>query len=527
MALHLRDIIDLEFFFDLDEQRRETGEDDLDARDREIFREISAPKLSDLDLIREWLSYRRLLFFHETSREEMLPGTLFASLTGWFARGLFIGGLVLGLIAAYSFLAYHGDRPVNVTVFITVFILLQALVSCVSLGLMARQVLGPGGRRPSLVHVLMSGLFFKKLGRLYDRASDLPGAQTLKQIHKSHGGLMAWPFFILSSLFALGGGCGALGGTLFRVAVTDLAFGWQSTLLTSGRQVHELVRWIALPWSWVLPGALPGLEQIEGSRILLKEGIAHLSTAHLTAWWPFLVMGLLTYGVMFRLVLSGLAFRAQSLALARIDTDQPRYRRLLVRMRSPNMDTLIRERPVTTAGNRPEPPRPDIQADSENGDFPGREPAAEDRAGQRASHPVPGGAGVLILIPEPVCSDGAIEIVSGLVKGQLGVKIREIAAVSLDIEQDRDILVSQAAGQGNAPVIFVQEVWQPPIRGLLHYYAQARDEIFSDSPVWILLTRTPDDGNPGVPADDMNYKVWKEAVSRLGHPSIFLERIQP
>ncbi len=527
MALNLRDIIDLTFFLDLDEQDSQPGEYDLNVRDREIFKEISAPDLSDAELLREWLSYRRLLFFHETSPEAILPGRLFASLTGGAARGLFIGGLILGLLTVYSFLAYHGDHPVNVTVFITVFILLQALVSCAALGVMARQATATAGRRPRppLIHALMSGLFFKKLGRLYDRACELPGGQTLKQIHetgrlmktihKNHGRLMVWPFFILSSLFALGFSCGALGGTLFRVTVTDLAFGWQSTLLTSGSQVQALVHWLALPWSWAFPSALPGLAQIEGSRIILKEGIAHLSSAHLAAWWSFLAMGLLTYGVLLRLVVAGLAFRGRALALARIDTDQPRFRRLLVRMRTPEMNTRIRDRQVTVAKNRPEPPRPDSQA-----------PAADNRAVPYSSENGTTEDGALVLMPEPVFSEKAVTLISDLVCEHLGVNVRDCIAVSLDFDPDGNVLWPLAAVQKNAPVIFVQEVWQPPIRGLLHYYTRVKDEIFPDSPVWILLTGTPGDGEPAVASDDMNYKVWKEAVSRLGHPSLFLERIR-
>ena len=526
MALNLRDIIDLEFFFNLDEQHRESGEGDLSARDREIFREINAPDLSDKGLVREWLFYRRLLFFHETAQKGKLPGALFATLASAAARGLFVGGLILGLSAAYSFLAYHGDRPVNVTVFITLFILLQALVSCASFGLMARQAMAGNHPRPPLLHALMSGLFFKRLGR--HRSLDLPGGppfkpahetgHLIKQIYRNHSDIMAWSFFILSSLFALGFSFGALGGTLFRVAVTDLAFGWQSTLLTSGSQVHELVRWIALPWSWAFPSALPGLVQIEGSRIILKEGIAHLSTAHLTAWWPFLTMGLLAYGVVLRLALVGIAFWGRSLALARFDTDQPRFRRLLVRMRTPNMDTRTRESGVTTARNRPAPPRPKTP---EAGESPAREAASGAGINPASS------AGALVLIPEPLSLDRSMATLTDRMKDQLGLEIRDSVVVSLDVEQDANLLSKRAAGHKNAPVIFIQEVWQPPIRGLLHYYSQVKEEIFSDRPVWILLIQTIGEADPGVPADDMNYKVWKEAVARLGHPSICLERIRP
>ena len=99
--------------------------------------------------------------------------------------------------------------------------------------------------------------------------------------------LLLWPAFILVQMGGIGFNLGVLGATLSKVVFSDMAFAWQSTLQLSPELVAELVRWIALPWSWIVPQAYPSLEQIQGSQMVLKEGVAHLATANLVAWWPF------------------------------------------------------------------------------------------------------------------------------------------------------------------------------------------------------------------------------------------------
>ena len=543
MGFQLKDIIDLEFLVELDEAAldetvidetfRDADPEALAARDRDIFRQINDPELTDGGVIREWLSYRRLLYFHQAGAGQRLPGDLFDALTGWAGRGLFLAGLILGLVAAYSFLAYHGTRPVNVTVFICLFILLQALVSSIALTIMSHQAAGRPRRRPALFQALISAGVFKKLDQKFGSTAEGGGGAGLKRfggigallrrVNHAHNGIMFWPFFILSCLFALGVSCGALGGTLFRVAVTDLAFGWQSTLLTSGRQVHELVSWMALPWSWGLPQALPGLEQIEGSRIVLKEGISGLASEHLTAWWPFLCMGLLVYGLGFRLLVAGLAFRCRAKALAAVDVSQARFQRLLVRMRSAGMETRVRDWPADRAVDPPIPPRP------ETGEIPGADideegghqrPANEDR-------PRSVGSEAVVLASEWACPQPALQGLVERVEGQLGLGAVRTAPVTFDVDRDRDRLQPLVQDSPGLTVVFLQEVWQPPIRGLLYYYTRIKAELFPQSRVWILLIQTPDQGDPAVSAADMNYKIWKTAVSRLNQPDLILERMLP
>ena len=96
MGFELKDIIDLEFLLELDETVQESEQDDIAARDRDIFHQITSrdttSDLSDEQMVGEWLSYRRLLYSHQTESPQPLPGDLFETLIKWAGRGCFWGG---------------------------------------------------------------------------------------------------------------------------------------------------------------------------------------------------------------------------------------------------------------------------------------------------------------------------------------------------------------------------------------------------------------------------------------------------
>ncbi|MEH0018492.1 MAG: DUF2868 domain-containing protein [Desulfobacter sp.] len=541
----LKDIMDLDFLVRLDEGQ---GEEDpsIAARDRDIYRQINTPDLDDASLALKWLEYRKLLFFNDSGSRARLPGALYARLYQWMVRGVAAGGGLLGVVTAYSFLAYHGRQPVNVTLFAAFFILLQALLSLGAGGMMAYRLrcerTGNPGGHASFFQALAAGLFYSRLRRLAQKAADRSGSGALAFLaehvsgagmkRREYRGVMFWPFFILCSVFALCFCLGALSGTLFRVLTTDLAFGWQSTLLTSSDRVYDLVSWMASPWSWLMSGsfAVPGPEQIAGSRILLKEGIAGLATENLVAWWPFLCMGILVYGVLPRLCLVAGAALAQKNALARFDLGQPRYRRLLVRLRSPRMDVDIQKTGGTRATQRDPLPRPEPVQDSlepispENRGTPGQETGWTDKnPGNTSGQAVP----ALVLASSRVYPASAMDGVEQALKGQLGVSVSTVVHIGFDVSGDALLVTEHLKGAEPGPVVVLQEVWQPPIRGLLHYYTGIKEKAFPDRPLWIFLTQTPGEAHMGVLADDVNYQVWKTAISRIENPGIVLERWAP
>ncbi|WDP90382.1 MAG: DUF2868 domain-containing protein [Desulfobacter sp.] len=558
MNFSLKEIIDLDFFLSLDEgmeDRKETA-----ARDREIFREIEGAgpgsgidnKIDikdDRSLLLAWLKRRRQMADRGDGR---LPGSLYHSLYRWTLRIMAVLGLAAGFITAYSFLAYHGSRPVNVTLFIAFFILFQALLALAAGIVMARRIRpgGSNGSRYSFFHTLIFEAFLGRLRSVIEKAGDLPGSAVFKDAGASglvsrfrsgtYKGLLFWPVFTASSLAALGFSLGCLGGTLFRVMVTDLAFGWQSTLFTSGEQIHKMVSALALPWSWILPdgAALPTLAQVHGSRIILKQGMSGLATEHLAAWWPFLCMGILVYGGIPRLALLGGAVGAGKKALNAFDMNRPRYRRLLMRMRSPRMNMEIRETGGTRAHTRPPLPDPALARGAAIETAPvlpptdpgggGPQEVTEPRTAepQAAEPEIRQKTPALVLASARSYPDGAMDDIAGALDRQLGVDIAGIARIGFEFEGDEPALKA-AAPPENGVVILLQEVWQPPIRGLLYYLTQLRKAVFPDHDIWIFLTRTPGEGAMAVAAGDMDFQVWQTAVAQLKDPGIIVERWMP
>ncbi len=98
---------------------------------------------------------------------------------------------------------------------------------------------------------------------------------------------------------------------------------------------------VALPWSWFIPRAssYPIIAEIEGSRIILKNGIYGLATADLIAWWPFLVLSLFFYGLLLRLAFTVFGRLLEERALARLDFDNAACLTVLRRMRTPLFST--------------------------------------------------------------------------------------------------------------------------------------------------------------------------------------------
>jgi hypothetical protein len=80
---------------------------------------------------------------------------------------------------------------------------------------------------------------------------------------------------------------------------------------------------------------------------------------------------------------------------------------------------------------------------------------------------------------------------------------------------------------GADPVIFLQEVWQPPIRGLLHYLSQLKQGVLRDKNLWILLTQAPEEDTLGVEGRTVEATVWQDRILGLNHPDMLVERIRP
>ncbi|OGR27870.1 MAG: hypothetical protein A2277_08485 [Desulfobacterales bacterium RIFOXYA12_FULL_46_15] len=533
MNLKLKDIIDLDYLMDQDEALSSKADIRLRKnKDKKIFEQIRKICKTDKALVLAWLEARRREGSVEKEEKGMrlLPGTVFYSIYSIMMWGLILLGSITGLSLSWSFLAYHGTRPVNVALFIVLFIVLQVVLVLVTIFFLILRHMGirsgKGWFQNSIIHTLLFSLFFHILPELVKKTDVWifkGGSDTLEYTSslirmktREYREFFFWPFFILVAVFSFCFTTSTLGGTFFRIIVSDMAFGWQSTLMTNSERIHDLVTWMALPWSWFMPETLahPTLAQVEGSRIILKDGISVLATRDLVSWWPFLCLGIFFYAVLPRGILMIIGILAQNHALGRFDFDRPVFRPLIIRIQSPVQDADTDPSFVKT-GLPGGDSSPDIglMVSPADHDLPGK-----------PQNLVISAHKALVLAPRAIYSDAAGQKISHYIHTRLFFDVKEIIKISLDPEQDVDIF-NRIKNSGADQVVLVHEAWQPPIRGLLYYFKQLKSVMPGKMLLWILLTGDAGSKNLFMDETDGNFEIWKKAVFRLEDTGIKLMRL--
>lgn len=140
--------------------------------------------------------------------------------------------------------------------------------------------------------------------------------------------------------------------------------------------------------------------------------------------------------------------------------------------------------------------------------------------------PAPIGTPAVVLAPGPAWDQAATDRVSDLLARQFFLDVRQVIYVDQDVDADALVLGPDVL-DGADPVIFLQEVWQPPIRGILHYLVQLKQGVLQDKNLWVLLTQAPEEDSLGVADRDVDAKVWQDCILTLGHPDMLVERIRP
>ncbi len=517
-ALNLADIIDLEYFFAIDShQQEQDGEKALHLRDRTIYlsRQQELQDVSDnRGLLCSWLAARKM---HElnSNPEQPLPGSIWqesATLIRWLTLLL---GLASGYLLASSLLHYDGVAPVNVSGYFSLFVLLQLGILAFILLLIPLRSLGSRGIRASLLCNLAAGLLkqlFLRLQRRYRQQS--PGQirllleTTFAQLRlnrQEYGNLYFWPAFVLLQIFAVGFNLAILATTLLKISLSDIAFGWQSTLQINPAQLAVVIKQIALPWSWLLPARLayPSLAQIEGSRIILKEGIYGLASSDLAAWWPFLCCGVLTYGLLPRLFLLGYGLRKSSRTLASLRFDSARFRQLRHRMLTPLLQTqALRAHPAT----------PKVQPEQIEG---------EATSPTLSNSPLLEQGPKVLLIPDEIWEDLERTALEQLLTPHEGTgPFTLVRAGRLDqSEEELFIEVATALHENNATgLVLLQEGWQPPIRETLALLQRLRRDMPRRYPVSVVLIGKPAPDTPLTATRNADLKIWRKTLQTLADP---------
>lgn len=526
---HIEDLIDLEYFLHC--IAREEGEDIVPSaerdQDRELYVQRILPQLpvgqprSRRAIIRLWLEARRQLENEEIGRQAMLPGEFFSQVWRLSAGGLLVGGMMTGSWLATSLLRYHGTEPVNVSLYVALLVIMQAGLAVISTIFLLlrwfRWRMQAGGffYLFRFFFAALMGWLSKRLGERVsaDRRAEFATALGLiKGRGTVYGSLFFWPIFTLAQTFGVGFNLGGLASTMLRVVGTDLAFGWQSTLQLSAKAVHQLVWVISLPWSWCLPPTItaPSLAQIEGSRMILKDGMYRLSTTDLVAWWPFLLLALGFYGLVPRLALLAVGVVAKRRALGRLKFTDSACDRLLQRLERPAVRLDGAVTPAALA---------DQVAVAEGG---------SSEAGMSSSLRAQTLLRGVALIPDDVFADCSLDRLRPLVQQVFGVEVDSSFRIGLGLAANQHVL-GQLAGEGtkgqDRSIFILQEAWHPPIRETLTFLQELRTRLGSHGKIVVGLIGKPTSGTIFTPVEPLDWQVWRRKIATLADPHLRLERL--
>jgi hypothetical protein len=516
----LSDILDLEFFLNQD-QAEDKKENELQKRDRDIG--IWASKSAagnnsiknDDYLLHTWLKVRRRQYSNEIQRP---PGQLFAELLRICSFLFITGGFLAGSGMAWSFLTYSGIVPVNASMYIVLFVVSQViLLTIIPFSFLISRLRG----RPWLpltCDLLRSGILrlAGKIGRISSTGKSRQWFATLdghlRRQKKVYGSLFTLPFFRIIQLLGIGFNLGVLAATLLKVTTTDIAFGWQSTLSRSAETIYQLVYTIALPWSWFLPAGTgyPNLAQIEGSHLILKEGIYYLASDALVSWWPFLCMAVLIYGLLPRVFLLSFSLMVERILLTRLRLDSAVHQQIIRRMRTP----VIATKAETGRNEHPSPPSSQIQAISGQQEFKKKTPESseEKRKGKIKKE------GVLALIPEELYDDCQPEIFTDLVSECIGREINSYLMIDDKFESDVFIKNIKNKLDNDNTILFLQEAWQPPIEEFFTSLRKLREQTGEKVLITVCLIGRPVRETIFTPVREHEFGVWKKKLTGMGDP---------
>lgn len=278
-------------------------------------------------LLKQWIREHRYLLSNP------LISLKFSSYLNRVSALLLLASFLLGIFSGVGLLSYSGHEPVNVLYFLGVVLLLPLITMSMTLWAMIRA----NQSSNMLIHISPAYWMERIVALLPDKSQEL-----LSKLHINPQ-IGNWMTIWRSQLLALGFSLGLFLALLGVVATRDIAFGWSSTLRISPQELHHLFSFVALPWSTILPEALPSLELIEKSHYFRLGGELSVdmikSASLLGEWWKFLLMSTLFYALFLRLILFFVAGIGLRKALERGALSMDSVREMLREMRTPLITT--------------------------------------------------------------------------------------------------------------------------------------------------------------------------------------------
>lgn len=312
---------------------------DLSERDRSLFQSLPNDLRARPRAYWQWLQRRRQL-----APLDVDAGVLFQHAYRGATLVMAMLGLLLGAGVCYGALYYDGTIPVNVALFLAVIVLPQIamlvlLLLTILLSLVGKNWFAAWYRPAIAVVQWLVSKFWSAASRRNSTEAQQDQAlrgEILQQAINLHRPIFANRALRLFQVMGIGFNVGVVVCMLTLLAITDRAFGWQSSLLDVAPSVAQIVTALAWPWRelWGPGVGLPTLDQIENTHIVLGAGSVELQRTDFKAWWPFLLLCVLFYGLVPRLLTWFFAVLREHWLLAKVDFAAYHHQGLWRRMQS-------------------------------------------------------------------------------------------------------------------------------------------------------------------------------------------------
>jgi hypothetical protein len=272
--------------------------------------------------------------------------------------------------------------------------------------------------------------------------------------------------------------------------VSDLAFAWQTSTDLAAETVHRLAWWMAAPWSWLAPP--PSLDQVVGSQVTLKDGIAALDNGDLVAWWPFICWAMLVYGVLPRVLLAAAAVVGEKLSLGELRFGGSSCARLIATMRTPTIE--VDGEPAPPAGSGPD-------ADAADGTW-------------------SGAGSCVLLVPEELWSSRSRAEWADVARRAWPAAEAEPMPAHLDDEEDADLLRGLGGLSASTAIVVVAEGWRPCLEAFRFFLGRVREVAGADRPVVVALLGREDGDGGWTTLEEGDLRSWRRRLAGLDDPDL-------
>jgi Protein of unknown function (DUF2868) len=303
-----------------------------------------------------------------------------------------------------------------------------------------------------------------------------------------------------TQLFAVCFNLGALLSCLRLILLSDLAFGWSTSVTTlSPVDVHRLCQTLAWPFAWLVPEALPTPALIEHTQYFRLEGrFAGAATgsrgdaALVGEWWRFLVACTITYGLLPRLAAYGLCLTKLRAAQRSLPLDTPAVERVLARMITPALSTRAQDLVAQAAA----PARPSARAPD-----------------------LAGGTTALILYRD---IPTAVPVLERAIVQHLGLEVTSVRRAG-GLDARADAALCQSLPEATS-VTVVAEAWEAPDKSLRHLLATLRSALGPRCTLRVALVGEASEQGFRTPrAEDA--RVFRDRLTLLEDPYLAVETL--